>query len=93
MIVTEAAKNKIGELIENPRQAMPDSIFFLRVTAVEKDGIKYQTYFDYETREDDILTRFEQFDLRIDKESEKYLDSVTLDFIDDKGFILDTPNK
>ena len=89
MIVTEAAINKIGELIENPRQAMPDSDFFLRVTAVEKEGIKYQTYFDYEAREDDVVTEFDQFDLRIDTESAKYLDIVTLDFIEDKGFILD----
>lgn len=92
MIITEVAQSKIAELIENPKEVMPHSTFFLRVTAIENDGIKYQTYFDYETREDDLLTNFNGFDLRIDKESDKYLELVTLDFIEDKGFTLDTPN-
>ena len=39
MIVTEIAKSKIEELIKAPREVMPDQMFFLRVTAVEDDGI------------------------------------------------------
>jgi Fe-S cluster assembly iron-binding protein IscA len=71
---------------------MPDQMFFLRVTAIEDDGIKYQTYFDYERRSDDTLIRFEGFDLRIDSESLKYLDSATLDYNEEQGFILDHSN-
>jgi len=88
MIVTEIAKSKIEELIKAPREVMPDQMFFLRVTAVEDDGIKYQTYFDYETRLDDTLFRFQGFDLRIDNESIKYLDSATLDYNEEQGFSL-----
>jgi Fe-S cluster assembly iron-binding protein IscA len=92
MIVTELAKIKIEELIKAPKEVMPDQMFFLRVTAIEDDGIKYQTYFDYERRSDDTLIRFEGFDLRIDSESLKYLDSATLDYSEEQGFILDHSN-
>ena len=89
MIVTETAKTKIAELIKAPNEVMSDYKFFLRVTAIEDDGIKYQTYFDFETRLDDTLTRFEQFDLRIDPESLKHLELKTLDYDEEKGFVLD----
>ena len=88
MIVTEIAKNKIGELIKAPNEVMSEHKFFLRITAIEDDGFKYQTYFDYETRLDDTLIRFEEFDLRIDSESVKYVDSATLDYSEEKGFSL-----
>ena len=89
MIVTETAKTKIAELITAPNEVMSDYKFFLRITAVEEDTIKYQVYFDYETRPEDDLTRFKDFDLRIDKDSLKHLGSKALDYNEDNGFILD----
>ena len=88
MVVTELAKNKIEELIKGPKEVMPGHIFFLRITAVEDNGIKYQTYFDYEKRLDDTLFRFKAFDLRIDPESLKYLEGTTLEYDEEKGFTL-----
>jgi Fe-S cluster assembly iron-binding protein IscA len=93
MVVTELAKNKIEELIKGPKEVMPEHIFFLRITAIEDNGIKYQTYFDYETRLDDTLFRFRQFDLRIDPESLKYLAQAILDFNEENGFVLDQINQ
>ena len=88
MIVTEIAKNKVSELIKAPNEVMSDYKFFLRVTAIEDDRLKYQTYFDYEPRLNDTLIRFQEFDLRIDEESVKYLESATLDYNEEQGFSL-----
>lgn len=89
MKLTETAKAKIAELIKAPNEVMSDYKFFLRVTAIEDDGLKYQTYFDFETRTEDTLFRFENFDLRIDPESLKYLESKILDYDEEKGFVLE----
>ena len=97
MQVTDAARNKIKDLIEKSQQALPDHKLFLRVTVVPGgcSGLKHQTYFDYETRQNDILIRYKEFDLRIDRESHPYLKGATIDYsdtIEKQGFILDNPN-
>jgi Fe-S cluster assembly iron-binding protein IscA len=89
MQITEIAKNKIGELIDGPNEVMFDYKFFLRITAVENEGIQYQTYFDYEPREDDNVYDFEKFHLRIDQDSYGYVANATLDYSEDKGFFMD----
>lgn len=89
MKVTESAKNKISELIHAPNEVMSEHKFFLRITAINDDGLKYQTYFDFETRTDDELFRFKDFDLRVDKESLVYLESATLEYNEEQGFLLD----
>lgn len=88
MIVTEIAKSKIADLIKAPKEIMPDQNFFLRITAVEDNGIKYQTYFDFEIRSDDTLVRFKNFDLRVDKDSMPHLELATLDYDEEQGFSL-----
>lgn len=93
MEIAETAKAKIAELIDAPSEIMPKYRFFLRVTAIEDNGIKYQTYFDYETRADDNLFRFKDFDLRIDNDSLKHLDGAILDYDEETGFVLDNTNK
>jgi len=90
--VTETAKTKIAELIVAPNEVMSNYNFFLRVTAIEDNGVKYQVYFDYEIRLEDTLVRFKDFDLRIDSESIKYLESSVLDYSEESGFIIDDFN-
>ena len=97
MQVTDAARKKVKDLIEKSQKAMPDHKLFLRVTVVPGgcSGLKHQTYFDYETRQNDILIRYKEFDLRIDRESYPYLKGATIDYsdtIEKQGFILDNPN-
>lgn len=97
MIITEPAKKKIAELIESTKVTMPNESFFLRVTVVPGgcSGLKHQIYFDYEIRSDDELINYEEFDLRIDQESYKYLDGATIDHFDTiekQGFFIDNPN-
>lgn len=89
MKITEIAKNKVAELIKAPNEVMSDYKFFLRVTAIEEDGLKYQVYFDFETRLDDDLIKFDDFDLRIDADSLKYLNLKILDYNENNGFVLD----
>ena len=97
MKLTEAAQEKVRELIKGTQIAIPNHEIFLRVTVMPGgcSGLKHQTYFDYETREGDVLLRFRGFDLRIDKESHPYLKGATLDYsdtIEKQGFFLDNPN-
>jgi len=97
MIITDSAKDKVTELIDKSQQAMPEHKLFLRIAVLPGgcSGLKHQTYFDYEAREDDVLLRFQGFDLRIDKESHPYLKGATLDYSDTlekQGFFLDNPN-
>jgi Fe-S cluster assembly iron-binding protein IscA len=94
MEITEAAKKKIGELINVNKEIMPEQKFFLRVTAdIDADNkLKQQTYFDYEVRSNDRLLRFKDFDLRIDEESYPYLKHAKLEYSEEDGFILDNPD-
>ena len=98
MIITDVAQKKIAELILISQEAMPDYKLFLRITAMLDDSskVKHQTYFDYETREDDSVTTYDGFDLRIDNLSLPYLDGATVDYLESNGtveFIIDNPNK
>ena len=98
MIITDVAQKKIAELILISQEAMPDYKLFLRITAMLDDSskLKHQTYFDYETREDDAVIAYPGFDLRIDKLSLPYLDEATIDYLESNGtveFIIDNPNK
>jgi iron-sulfur cluster assembly accessory protein len=98
MIITEVAQKKIAELILISQEAMPDYKLFLRITAMLDDNskLKHQTYFDYETREDDSVIAHDGFDLRIDKLSLPYLDGATVDYLESNGtveFIINNPNQ
>ena len=96
MILTEPAEKKVGELIEDSRIAIPDKPIFLRV-AVQPggcSGLRYQTFFDYETKDGDSIYSYKTFDIRIDRMSVPYLEGSTLDFVDTiekQGFTIDNP--
>lgn len=97
MIITEVAQKKVAELIVGSQIAMPDYELFLRITVLPGgcSGLKHQTYFDYEKREDDTVYNYDGFDLRLDKLSLPYLEGATVDYvesIDKIGFTLDNPN-
>ncbi len=97
MIITDIAQTKIAELIKGSQAAMPDYSLFLRVTAVAEgdSGLKHQTYFDYEEREDDKVYEYLGFNLRVDKSSLAYLEGASIHYIestDNAGFIIDNPN-
>ncbi len=97
MKLTQTAQTKVLELIEKTRIAMPGYDVFLRVTVVAGgcSGLKHQTYFDYEKRDDDNVYNYDGFDLRVDNLSLPYLDGATIDYsdtIEKQGFFLDNPN-
>ena len=97
MNITEVAQNKIVSLIEETRITIPDKDIFLRL-AVQPggcSGLRYKTYFDYETLDGDTIYKYAGFDFRVDKMSKPYLDGATLDFedtIEKQGFTIDNPN-
>ena len=97
MQLTEPAKAKVAELIKESQIAMPDRNVFLRI-AVQPggcSGLRYQTYFDYDRKNEDHLIRYKDFDLRVDKMSWPYLEGSTMDYvntIEKQGFTIDNPN-
>ena len=94
MEISEAAKKKVAELIKVNKEIMPEQRFFLRITAMldADEKLKQQVYFDYETRNDDRFLRFKDFDLRIDEDSYPHLKHSKLEYYEDKGFFLNSPD-
>ena len=97
MILTQEAKDKVNQLIEQTRISIPDREVFLRISVQPGgcSGLRYQTYFDYEKLDGDIDYNFEGFTLKVDKMSDPYLNGSTLDFVDTiekQGFTIDNPN-
>ena len=97
MILTDSATKKVFELITESQATTPERPQFLRISVQPGgcSGLRYQTYFDYEEKEGDVIYKFEGFDLRLDKMSDPYLQGSTLDFvntIEKQGFTLDNPN-
>ena len=97
MILTDEAIKKVANLIIDSQIATPGMKQFLRISVSPGgcSGLKYQTYFDYEQKDGDVIYEFEGFDLRIDKMSDPYLQGSNLDFVDTiekQGFTIDNPN-
>jgi iron-sulfur cluster assembly accessory protein len=97
MILTELAVKKVSELITQSQITTPGRPQFLRISVSPGgcSGLRYQTYFDYEEKDGDVIYTFEGFDLRLDKMSDPYLTGSTLDFVDTiekQGFTIDNPN-
>ncbi len=98
MILTPAAEMKVAELIKESQITTPDKKQFLRLSVQPGgcSGLRYQTYFDYEIKEGDIVMPYMTgFDIRIDKMSMPYLEGSTMDYvetIEKIGFTIDNPN-
>jgi iron-sulfur cluster assembly accessory protein len=97
MNLTDIAKSKVNQLIQETRISIPDREIFLRISVQPGgcSGLRYQTIFDYEKLEGDTEYVFEGFTLRLDRMSVPYLQGATLDFVDtiqQQGFTLDNPN-
>ena len=97
MILTQVAIDKVTQLISESQITTPGRTQFLRISVSPGgcSGLRYQTYFDYEQLDGDVIYNFENFDLRLDKMSDPYLQGSTLDFVDTiekQGFTIDNPN-
>jgi iron-sulfur cluster assembly accessory protein len=97
MILTDNAVKKVAELIIDSQITTPGRPQFLRISVSPGgcSGLRYQTYFDYEEKEGDVIYKFEGFDLRLDRLSDPYLQGSKLDFVDTiekQGFTIDNPN-
>ena len=97
MILSDEATKKVAELIIDSQISTPGRTQFLRISVSPGgcSGLRYQTYFDYEEKEGDVIYKFEGFDLRLDRLSDPYLQGSSLDFVDTiekQGFTIDNPN-
>ena len=97
MILSDKATKKVAELIIESQISTPGRPQFLRISVSPGgcSGLRYQTYFDYEEKDGDVIYKFEGFDLRLDRMSDPYLQGSSLDFVDTiekQGFTIDNPN-
>jgi iron-sulfur cluster assembly accessory protein len=97
VILTDNAQVKVASLIAQEQISLPNNPLFLRISVQPGgcSGLRYQTHFDYETKDGDVIYNFDGFDLRLDRLSDPYLQGSTLDFVDTiekQGFTLDNPN-
>ncbi len=97
MILTDNAQVKVASLIAQEQISLPNNPLFLRISVQPGgcSGLRYQTHFDYEEKEGDVVYPFEGFDVRLDRMSNPYLQGSTLDFvdtIDKQGFTIDNPS-
>jgi iron-sulfur cluster assembly accessory protein len=97
MILSDKAIKKVADLIIDSQIATPGRQQFLRISVSPGgcSGLRYQTYFDYDAKDGDVVYEFEGFDLRVDKMSDPYLQGSSLDFVDTiekQGFTIDNPN-
>ena len=93
ILLTDVAASKVSALLA--QEGRDDLNLRVAVQPGGCSGLRYQTYFDYEEKEGDVIYPFEGFDLRLDRMSDPYLQGSNLDFVDTiekQGFTIDNPN-
>jgi iron-sulfur cluster assembly accessory protein len=93
IIVTEAAANKVAELVAQEEE---DGLF-LRVSVRPGgcSGLSYEMFFDSESADDDVNTEQSGIKVAVDPASAPYLVGATLDYKDGlqgAGFAINNPN-
>ena len=93
--VSEQAKKKVIQLMDEEGNSLSDTFVRVGVTSGGCSGLSYNLNFDKQQKEDDKL--FEDNDVRIlvDKKSFLYLVGTTLEYsggLNGKGFVFNNPN-
>ena len=93
IIVTEAAANKVAELVKQEEEEG----LFLRVSVRPGgcSGLSYEMFFDSEVADDDVNTEQAGIKVAVDPASAPYLVGATLDYKDGlqgAGFAINNPN-
>jgi iron-sulfur cluster assembly accessory protein len=92
LAITATASKKVAELLE----AEGNTEYYLRV-AVQPggcSGLRYAIFFDDRDIEGDVVNKFGDVTLKIDRMSAPYLKGATLDWLerlDASGFTIDNP--
>lgn len=92
LALTDTAAKKVAELLE----AEGNTDYYLRV-AVQPggcSGLRYAIFFDDREIEGDVVSKFGDVTLRLDRMSAPYLKGATLDWLerlDASGFTIDNP--
>jgi iron-sulfur cluster assembly accessory protein len=91
----------VTELLDREISAAPDEhegkAYSLRV-AVQPGGcagLRYALYFDDRQLDDDLVERYDEVEIRVDKMSAPYLRGAEIDYIDglqQSGFTINNPN-
>ena len=99
--ITGSAAAKVTELLDREISAAPEEHegkeYSLRV-AVQPGGcagLRYALYFDDRRLDDDLVERFEDVEVRMDKMSAPYLRGAEIDYVDglqQSGFTINNPN-
>lgn len=91
--LTDAAAAKVAELID--REGDPRLVLRVGVRPGGCSGFSYEMFFDAETDQSDIVTRFGDVRVAVDRQSMEMLDGAEIDYRDGlqgAGFHIQNPN-
>jgi iron-sulfur cluster assembly accessory protein len=93
VILTDVAAGKVKSLLE--QEGRLDLALRIEVQPGGCSGLRYQLYFDDETRDGDKVKDFSGVNVVVDRMSGPYLRGAVIDFADSierQGFTIDNPN-
>lgn len=93
--VSEEAKNKVSQLMQEEGNSLTDTFVRVGVTSGGCSGLSYNLIFDKEQKEDDRLFEDNGVKILVDKRSFLYLAGTTLEYsggLNGKGFVFNNPN-
>jgi iron-sulfur cluster assembly protein len=93
--VTDKAKNKIEELLQQENKSLSSHFVRVGVEGGGCSGLTYQLVFDSEVKDDDKIFEDKGVKIAVNKKSFLYLVGTELDFSDGlngKGFAFNNPN-
>ena len=91
--LTDAAAVKVKSLID--QEGRDDLSLRVAVQPGGCSGLRYQLYFDHESKEGDVVREFGGVRVVTDRMSAPYLGGASIDFMDSiqkQGFTIDNPN-
>lgn len=91
--LTEAAATKAKALLD--QEGRDDLSLRIAVQPGGCAGLRYQLYFDDQSRDGDLTADFGGVTLAVDRMSAPYVQGATIDFVDTiekQGFTIDNPN-
>ena len=93
VVLTDAAASKVAALLAAENRQ--DLALRIAVQPGGCSGLRYQLYFDDQTRPGDVTSTFGVTKVAVDKMSAPYLNGAVVDFVDTitkQGFTIDNPN-
>jgi Fe-S cluster assembly iron-binding protein IscA len=78
MILSQSTKDAINQELIKQNTLFPDLNFFIRMSL--KDNGMYQTYFDYQEKDNDIVIDFDNFVVRVEDSHIEHFKNISVNY-------------